>query len=246
MTGAEVLVVAADIGMLTGREEEPLLRLMPKAQAESIRKNRRVEDRCRRILARLVLAFGLSVLDGWDMSAGLAALRSEPGGRPWLDGSPRPISLSHAGRWAVCAIGHGLAGGGIGVDVEQVRELVVEDFRVVFTPAEQKAVRNSEDPHSELIRRWTNKEAVLKAQGTGLLGDPLLIDTELAEGEETDRHWEHLPLEHGYWLTVAGQSPCAPARLLLPSRTEIFDDAGDQPGRTDRSISSTAPGRSSR
>lgn len=243
MTGTEILVVAAEIGMLTGREEEPLLRLMPQAQAESIRKNRRAEDRCRRILARLLLAFGLSVLEGWDIRAGLAALRNEPEGRPWLDGSPRPVSLSHAGRWAVCAIGHGQTGG-IGVDVEQVRELAVEDFRVVFTPAEQEAVRKSKAPHSELIRRWTIKEAILKAQGTGLLADPLQIDTEGAEA--TGRHWEHLPLEHGYWLTVAGQSPCAPARLLLPSLTEIFDDAGDQPGRADRNISSTVPGRSSR
>lgn len=244
MTGVEVLVVAADIGMLAGMDEEPLLRLMPRQQAESIRKNRRAEDRCRRILARLVLAYGLSVLEGWDIRAGLAALRSEPEGKPWLEGSPHPVSLSHAGRWAVCAIGHGLAGGGIGVDVEQVRELEVEDFRVVFTPAEQEAVRNSKAPHSELIRRWTIKEAILKAQGTGLLGDPLHIGT--GDAAVTGRHWEHLPLEHGYWLTVAGQSPCSPARLLLPSPAEILDGVQSGPVRTARSIASTAPGRSSR
>jgi 4'-phosphopantetheinyl transferase len=243
MTGAEVLVIAAHIDMLAGRDEESLLRLMPRQQAESIRRNRRAEDRCRRILARFLLAYGLKVLEGWDIGAGLAALRSEPGGRPWLDGSPRPVSLSHAGHWAVCAIDQEFCQG-IGVDVEQVRELAVEDFRVVFTPAEQEAVRKSKDPHSELIRRWTIKEAILKARGTGLLADPLDIDT--GDAAVTGRHWEHLPLEHGYWLTVAGQSPCAPARLLLPSRTEIFDDADDQQARTVRSIPSTGPGRSSK
>jgi 4'-phosphopantetheinyl transferase len=243
MTGAEVLVVAADIGMMAGRDEEHLLRLMPRQHAESIRMNRRAEDRCRRILARLLLAYGLSVLEGWDIGAGLAALRSEPGGRPWLDGSQRPVSLSHAGHWAVCAIGQKFCQG-LGVDVEQVRELAVEDFRVVFTPAEQEVVRKSKAPHSELIRRWTIKEAILKARGTGLLGDPLDIDTR--DAAVAGRHWEHLPLEHGYWLTVAGQSPCAPAKLLLPSRTEIFDDADDQQARTVRSMPSTGPGRSSR
>jgi 4'-phosphopantetheinyl transferase len=244
MTGAHVLVVAARIDLLTGMNEESLLRPMPPRQAESIRRNRRAEDRCRRILARLLLAFGLKVLEGWDIYAGLAALRSEPGGRPWLEGCPRPVSLSHAGQWAVCAIGHEEFCQGIGVDVEQVRELAVEDFRVVFTPAEQNAVRNSEKSHSELIRRWTIKEAVLKARGTGLLGDPLCIDTD--DVGAAGRHWEHLPLEHGYWLTVAGQASFAPARLLLPSRTEIFGDADDQPQRIVRSISSTIPGRSSR
>jgi 4'-phosphopantetheinyl transferase len=247
MTKAEVLVVAAHIDMLAGRDEESLLRPMPSGQAESIRRNRRAEDRCRRILARLLLAYGLSVLEGWDIGAGLAALRSEPGGRPWLEGCARPVSLSHAGHWAVCAIGHTEFCQAIGVDVEQIRELAVEDFRVVFTPAEQQAVRNSKKPHSELIRRWTIKEAILKARGTGLLADPLDIDTGDAEvAGVAGWHWEHLPLEHGYWLTVAGQSSCTPSRLLVPSRTEIFPQAVDEPQRILRSISSTGLGRSSR
>lgn len=244
MTGAEVLVLAGHIEVLTGKDQESLLRLMSRQHAESIRRNRRAEDRCRRILARLLLAYGLKVLEGWDIYAGLAALRSEPGGRPWLEGSPRPVSLSHAGQWAVCAIGHEEFCQGIGVDVEQIRKLEVEDFRVVFTAAEQEAVRKSKKPHSELIRRWTIKEAILKARGTGLLGDPLGIDT--GDAGVAGRHWEHLPLEHGYWLTVAGQSPFAPARLLLPSHTEIFGDTDDLAQRIFRSISSTAPGRSSR
>ena len=215
----QVLVLAADIDMLTHMPEASLLGLMPDAQAEVIRKNRKPEDRLRRILARLLLGFGLSLLDNWDALAGIRALRHDPQGRPWLDGCPRPVSLSHSGCWAVCAFGHAHACGGIGVDVEEIRKLPVEDFNMVFTAKEREAIRNAEDPASDLIRRWTIKEAVLKAHGTGLLDDPLQVGT--ADKEEGHHHWAHLPLGHGYWLTMAASYSFA-AALLKPSPQELF------------------------
>lgn len=215
----QVLVLAADIGMLAHVPEASLLGLMPGAQAEAICKNRRPEDRLRRILARLLLGFGLSLLENRDALAGIRALRSDPQGRPWLDGCIRPISLSHSGRWAACAIGHAQASGGIGVDVEEIREAPVEDFSMVFTAQECAAIRNSENPASDLIRRWTIKEAVLKAHGTGLLADPLQVGT---VGEEAHSHWAHLPLAHGYWLTVAASYRFT-AALLKPSPQELIE-----------------------
>ena len=216
----QVLVLAADIDMLAHMQEASLLDQLPGAQAEVIRKNRRPEDRLRRILARLLLGFGLSLLENRDALTGIRALRHDPQGRPWLDGCPRPVSLSHSGRWAVCAIGHAQAGGGIGVDVEEIREIPVEDFSRVFTAQEREAIRSADDPASDLIRRWTIKESVLKAHGTGLLADPLQVGT--AGGEEGQCHWAHLPLEPGYWLTVAGSLRFATA-LLKPSFQELFE-----------------------
>lgn len=218
---AEVLVLAADIGILEDCAEAPLLDLIPEAQARSIRSNRQPEDRRRRILARLLLAFGLGILDNWDMRTGLAAVRHEPQGRPWVAGCSRPISISHAGQWAVCGIGQTHASGGIGVDVEKIRPLDAEDFRLVFTLRECAAIRKAANPASELIRRWTIKEAVLKSGGTGLLADPLQVDTEGAT-DGAGIQWRHLPLAHDYWLTVAGQMRSATARLVLPSRNHLI------------------------
>lgn len=215
----QVLVLAADIGMLAHMSEASLLDILPVAQAEAIRKNRRSEDRLRRILARLLLGLGLSLLENRDAPTGVRALRSDPQGRPWLADCPRPVSLSHSGRWAACAIGHAQASGGIGVDVEEIREMPVEDFSMVFTAQEREDIRNAEDPASDLIRRWTIKEAILKAHGTGLLADPLQVGT---TGEEAINHWAHLPLAHGYWLTVAA-SYCFTAALLKPSPQELFE-----------------------
>ena len=216
----QVLVLAADIGMLAHMSEAFLLDILPVAQAEAIRKNRRSEDRLRRILARLLLGFGLSLLENRDAPTGVRALRSDPHGRPWLDGCTRPISLSHSGRWAVCVIGHAQSSLGIGVDVEEIREMSVEDFSMVFTAQEREAIRGAYDPSSDLIRRWTIKEAVLKAHGTGLLADPLQIGT--MGGEKGPSHWTHLNLSHGYWLTVAA-SYSFTAALLKPSPQELFE-----------------------
>jgi len=220
MLWPQVLVLAADIGMLAHVQETSLLDLLPEAQAEAIRQNRRPEDRLRRILARLLLGFGLSLLDNRDPLAGIRALRHDPQGRPWLDGCPCPISISHSGRWAVCAIGHAQASQGIGVDVEKIREMPVDDFSMVFTAQEREAIRGAHDPASDLIRRWTIKEAVLKAHGTGLLADPLQVGTTGAE--KGPGHWTHLPLSHGYWLTVAASYRFA-AALLKPSPRELFE-----------------------
>jgi phosphopantetheinyl transferase len=205
--------------MIAHVPEASLLGLLPETQAEAIRKNRKPEDRSRRILARLLLGFGLSLLDNHDAPTGIRALRNDPQGRPWLDGCTRPISLSHSGRWAACAIGHAQASGGIGVDVEEIREMPVEDFSMVFTAQERAAIRNAGDPASDLIRRWTIKEAVLKAHGTGLLADPLQVGT---VGGEAHNQWAHLPLADGYWLTVAASYRFT-AALLKPSPQELIE-----------------------
>lgn len=215
----QALVLAAEIGVLAHVPEESLLGLVPDRHAETIRKNRRPEDRLRRVLARLLLGFGMSVLENWDARAGMEALRHDAQGQPRLDGCTRPVSLSHSGNWAVCAIGHPQARGGIGVDVEEIQPLPVEDFDMVFTGLERAAIRGAQSPTSELIRRWTIKEALLKARGTGLLADPLHIETTGDDGDV--RGVLHLPLAEGYWLTVFAPH-CATVALLKPSPEELL------------------------
>ncbi len=229
-----MVVLAADIDILDHNLEQTLLGLMPDDQACPIRCNRQVKDRQRRILARLLLAYGLNLLDGWDVRTGLASLRQDRLGRPWISGSSRPASISHAGRWAVGCVGPADAHSGVGVDVEEIKPLDADDFSLVFTLHEREDIRKAGNPAEELIRRWTIKEAVLKAAGTGLLADPLRIDT-AGNGVAGGVRWRHLPLSQGYWLTVAGLAHGVTPRLVLPSRGQLlatFGTAASRPKET--------------
>ncbi|MBN1142010.1 MAG: 4'-phosphopantetheinyl transferase superfamily protein [Deltaproteobacteria bacterium] len=220
----DLLVLAADQARLEGVGEGFLLSLLPDSQRLAISRYRRVEDRMGRLLARLLLGAGLNMLEGWSRSRALAALAHEPEGRPFLQGGRREISFSHAGRWSVCAIGDGAATGRVGVDVEAIRPLAAEEFTLVFSRPELEAIRSSPDPYRELIRRWTIKEAVLKARGRGFLEDPLTVDSGCSPeaGLSADRYWEHLPLAEGYWLTVAAERRWNNLKTVFPSAEALL------------------------
>lgn len=217
------LLLAAPLEYLDMRDENILLTLLPDADRQSIRRNRRSNDRLRRILARLLVAYGMKYLEGWKMDKGLAALDHEHQGKPILTGNARPISISHSGRWAVCAIGSAKQSC-IGVDVEEVRPLEVEEFSIAFTATELQIIRKHHDPASDLIRRWTIKEAILKAQGTGLLTNPLDIETQTfpVKNNGLAWFWYHHPLQKGYWLTVSGPAPISTMPVLQPTARELL------------------------
>jgi len=61
----------------------------------------------------------------------------------------------------------------IGVDIEKIKpdfdfELVLDEF---FTPKEQEAIWKSENSSETFFKFWTQKEALVKATGTGLTDD---------------------------------------------------------------------------
>ncbi len=136
---------------------------------------------------RAVLRRLLGALTGQAPSA--VELATAPGGKPHLLTQAPAFNLSHSGDLLLLAVA---AGGRLGVDVEQVRqrahwERLVERF---FAPQEAAALRDL--PTAQQLAAfhcvWTRKEALLKAEGSGIM----------------------LGLEH-FAVTVA---PDRPARLL--------------------------------
>ncbi|NLC71109.1 MAG: 4'-phosphopantetheinyl transferase superfamily protein [Desulfuromonadaceae bacterium] len=220
----DMLLLAGDLAQFDTTDEDLLLGLLPENQAEAIGKYRRLEDRRRRMLARLLLAFGLQLVEAWSPRRTLSALYVEPEGRPRLRDCRREISFSHSGRWAVCAIGNGSSVGQVGVDVEEIKSLALDEVALVFSEEEMAAIRASADPSVELIRRWTIKEAVLKAQGKGFLGDPRPVKTGSFSGcgEGPGYFWKHIPLDKNYWLTVAAEFSWKSLRQVAPSKKELL------------------------
>lgn len=138
---------------------------LPPALLPGIQRYRRAQDRLARTAARLMLRatlrrlglHGAATLDGW---------RSDPAGRPYLEGGEVDVSISHSGRWVGVAIGQHLR---VGLDLEELRPVALKDFAHLLTPAEQAGIAQAPDPAPALLRAWCLREAVLKADGTGFI-----------------------------------------------------------------------------
>ncbi|MBN1558355.1 MAG: polyketide synthase dehydratase domain-containing protein [Lentisphaerae bacterium] len=106
--------------------------------------------------------------------------------RDWIDGTLE-LSIAHSGGAAVAAVADG-AGGGIGIDLEQ-RDRRPGDgvANGAFTETERELLERCGGAGGEwLLRFWCAKEALGKALGTGLRGNPrgiIVTDADPATGE---------------------------------------------------------------
>lgn len=83
-------------------------------------------------------------------------------GKPYIaNDQDRYFSISHSGRYVVCAV----ADTEVGVDVEVLSSPRPAVIRRCFTPEEQDWIDNDSD---RFIRLWTMKEAYMKLTGSGL------------------------------------------------------------------------------
>jgi 4'-phosphopantetheinyl transferase len=99
-------------------------------------------------------------------------------GKPQLaDAGSLKFNVSHSGDVALIALADGAA---IGVDVEQRGDGISAQALLdqIASPNEQAAlsVLPNPDRTPALLRLWTLKEALLKAQGLGFQRDPRTID----------------------------------------------------------------------
>lgn len=88
---------------------------------------------------------------------------SRPHGRPKLVGTDLACSVSHSGNHVVVALS---TDGQVGVDVEDV-----SIPRAFWASVAAAAISEGEEPlrsHTDFLRMWTAKEAVLKLTGEGL------------------------------------------------------------------------------
>lgn len=95
-------------------------------------------------------------------------------GKPYLTDNPLHISfnISHCKHSAVI----GITKGSIGVDIECTTGQSLKEASSLFlNDNEMKVLKLSSDPESALLHLWTQKEAILKAEGTGFSSSPHAI-----------------------------------------------------------------------
>jgi 4'-phosphopantetheinyl transferase len=179
---------------------EQILDVFPARLQERIRRQRRVENRCAQILDKLLLLGALALWGVQD--ATLDNLSYDSCGRPSME-EGIDFSLSHSGGSVVCATG---TAGRVGIDVEKVREIRIQDFAGVFAARSWLRVQSAERSTDAFFREWTQLEAVLKADGRGLRNDAALVESDGRRAYLSSRCWylHEVVMNDEYACCVAG------------------------------------------
>lgn len=117
-------------------------------------------------------------------------------GAPYIEGGPY-FSISHCKRGIAVAVSENP----IGIDIEAIRTFSPELMRKTMNEDEQLRITSSAIPEVEFIRFWTQKEALLKLQGTGIISDLHHVLTHVQYVFWT----EISPLDKGYICTIANR-----------------------------------------
>lgn len=192
----------------------PLLSPSQRAHLTAFRQTRAA---CSRWLSRLMLAACLDAA-GAAPDIWLPLLGHRPGGAPFLP--DWALSFSHSGKAAFAALLPATEGNAcIGLDAECLTN--PPPHIDAFAPDELRRPVPLSD--GERLRRWTLKESLVKAAGTGLTCPPAQIPA----GRHGQRRggldwqgktffWQTLALP-GHWLALTAARPLRPVcRLLSP------------------------------
>lgn len=147
------------------QHEELLRTYLPhfsKAFQKKIQRFRRWEDAQLSLLGRVLLFKGI---EKFGKSYTEAALKFTAHNKPYFDQSSLKFNISHSGELVICLLSDV---GEMGIDVEWIVDTEINDFKSQMTDSEWLRVTTAAQPLQEFYTYWTEKEAVIKAQGEGL------------------------------------------------------------------------------
>jgi 4'-phosphopantetheinyl transferase len=146
---------------VTGPDFRVLLNALPRSMREAPMKFTRWQNAHASLLGKHLLKLALRQQE-W--SASLDDLLYSSYGRPYLPDGP-DFNIAHSGNRVVCII----AGQGkIGIDLEEISNIDLDDFKNQFPPQEWRSIMTSDSPMTTFYQHWTAKECVIKADGRGL------------------------------------------------------------------------------
>jgi len=180
-----------------------LLESLPPDIAGKARRYRLWQDACGCVFGKLLL---IHALQEQGHAADLHAMRYTDYGRPYLPQAP-DFSISHSGHRVACIVAKQ---GGVGIDLEGVRDLDIKDFKNQFSPEEWQTITSAPAPLQAFYHFWTAKECLSKADGRGL--NLPLADLVVAPGMTTrlnGRPWhlQAVACFPGYSCHIATEIP---------------------------------------
>lgn len=124
----------------------------------------REQDRLAGIIGKNLLRYGLRKL-GLEATA-LEAMQYTATNRPYLAHDPWvDFNLSHSESLVVCAIS---VVARVGVDVEKEKAISLVNFQASFSGRQWETLESSAHPQKLFYQLWVQKEALVKADGSGL------------------------------------------------------------------------------
>ncbi|HEY6978202.1 MAG TPA: 4'-phosphopantetheinyl transferase superfamily protein [Chitinophagaceae bacterium] len=174
------------------------LNLFPEEIINKILRLKRWEDRQATLYGKLLLKKGLEEA---GLDPGLIDLKYTKYGRPYLEHA-FDFNISHSAGYVVCVIS---TNSKIGIDIEEVKAIQIDDFKEHFSKEEWNTITGSDDKYFWFYYYWTAKEAVIKAEGKGLnlpLKD-IIINNSKTKIEQTIWYIKRISFDNSYILQIA-------------------------------------------
>ncbi|KUJ59347.1 4-phosphopantetheinyl transferase [Flavobacteriaceae bacterium CRH] len=129
---------------------------------ETLVKNKRWQHIQLSLLGRILLFTSLK--KHYHLNLKDDAIKYNAYNKPFFEGNPVYFNISHSGEIVVCAVTDSFE---LGIDIEKIHEIDVDNFRVNMTNNEWHKIIASDPIHEAFFDYWTQKEAVIKASGAG-------------------------------------------------------------------------------
>ncbi|HEX8460184.1 MAG TPA: 4'-phosphopantetheinyl transferase superfamily protein [Segetibacter sp.] len=138
--------------------------LIGEVEREKGRRYIRWQDRQAYLLGKYLLA---KLLKKYRYSTTLLKkLEYTPFNRPFINTKNLDFNVSHSGNFVVCAFSLDQV---VGIDIEQIKAVDFKDFSYILSRSDNDIIRNASNQYSSFFKIWSMKEAILKADGCGLV-----------------------------------------------------------------------------
>lgn len=125
-----------------------------------------------------------------------------------------PFNITHSGNYVACATFYGNE---IGIDIEKKRALKTSDFTKQFSPPEMQIIQSASNQLDQFFEFWTQKEAVMKADGRGmkipLHSIHLKEEYAIIEDRKDIWHLFPVPIEAEYKMHICSNTPFSEIEL---------------------------------
>lgn len=178
------------------------LKLLPSSMSAGIRRFKRWEDAQASLIGKMLLKHALHEM---RIANELSDLKYSAYGRPYLENC-LDFNISHAYNLIACTFS---TQGKIGIDVEKIRDVEISDFQNIFHEQEWAVLMAETKPAERFFKFWTAKEAIVKADGSGLNAavNHLLINGGSVCLNDTVWFYREISLCKGYIAHIASDIP---------------------------------------